>query len=117
MNGSFLRFYVEEGQRYRRVLLWKWLLAKANALGIRGGSAFRSIGGFGRHHTLHEDKFFELAGKTGVEVEFVVSDQEAVQLLDLIREKGIRVMYARIPALFGVLNPDAEDPPSGTAAQ
>ncbi|MEI7611390.1 MAG: DUF190 domain-containing protein [Betaproteobacteria bacterium] len=110
MEGTFLRFYLEERQKHHRVLLWKWLLAKANSLGIRGGSAFRSIGGFGRHHTLREDKFFELAGTTGVEVEFIVSEDEAKQLLALIHEEKIRIMYARIPAHFGVINPDLEDP-------
>ena len=112
MEGTFLRFYVEEGQRHDNVLLWKWLLAKANSLGIRGGSAFRAIGGFGRHHTLHEDTFFELAGTTGVEVEFIVSEDEAKQLLALIHQEKIRILYARIPAHFGVINPDADDPAS-----
>jgi len=71
MQGSFLRFYVHEGQRHQRRLLWEWLLEQANALGIRGGSAFRAMAGFGRHHVLHESKFFELAGTLAVEVEFL----------------------------------------------
>jgi len=49
MQGSFLRFYVHEGQRYQRRLMWQWLLEQANSLGIRGGSAFRAMAGFGRH--------------------------------------------------------------------
>lgn len=110
MEGTFLRFYVEEKQRHHGVLLWEWLLEKANALGIRGGSAFRAIGGFGRHHDLHESRFFELAGNVGVEVQFVVNDREAQQLLALVEQEKIRVFYARIPAHFGVVNPDADDP-------
>lgn len=47
MEGSFLRFYVHENQRHHRVLLWEWLLAKANRMGIRGGSAFRAMARFG----------------------------------------------------------------------
>lgn len=110
MEGTFLRLYVEEKQRHHGVLLWEWLLEKANAMGIRGGSAFRAIGGFGRHHDLHESRFFELAGNVGVEVQFVVNDREAQQLLALVEQEKIRVFYARIPAHFGVLNPDADDP-------
>jgi len=34
------------------------------------------MAGFGRHHMLHEARFFELAGLT-VEVEFIVTDAEA----------------------------------------
>src|SRR5580693_5948033 len=111
MEGSFLRFYVHEGQRYRGRPVWEWLLEKANGLGIRGGSAFRATAGFGRHHVLHESHFFELAGTLTVEVEFIVSDAEAGKLLALLHEEKIRLFYARIPALFEVINPDAADPP------
>jgi uncharacterized protein len=110
MQGSFLRFYVHEGQRHRRRLVWEWLLEQANALGVRGGSAFRAMAGFGRHHVLHESTFFELAGSLTVEVEFIVSEEEARKLLELVEAEGIRLFYARVPALFGIINPDAADP-------
>ena len=109
MNGTFLRFYVDEQQRHRGVMLWEWLLEEANKLGVRGGSAFRAIGGFGRRHALHESRFFELAGGTGIEVEFIANDIETQQLLALIEKEKIRIFYARIPAQFGVINPDSED--------
>lgn len=109
MDGEFLRFYVDEQQRHHGVLLWEWLLEEANKLGARGGSAFRAIGGFGRRHQLHESRFFELAGNTGVEVEFIVSNAEMTQLLARLKQEKIRLFYARIPAHFGVINPDSED--------
>jgi uncharacterized protein len=112
MQGSFLRFYVHEGQRHQRRLVWEWLLEQANALGIRGGSAFRAMAGFGRHHVLHESTFFELAGTLTVEVEFIVTETEAQQLLQRVQGAGIRVFYARIPAAFAVINPAADDPPA-----
>jgi uncharacterized protein len=105
MNGHFLRFYVHENQRHGRQLLWEWLLEVASKAGIRGGSAFRAMAGFGRHHVMHEDHFFELAGSLAVEVEFIVADDEEARLLDLVRGSGARVFYARIPAEFGVINP------------
>jgi len=113
MQGSFLRFYVHEGQRHQRRLVWEWLLEEANKLGIRGGSAFRAMAGFGRHHVLHESTFFELAGTLTVEVEFIVSDEEAHQLIERVRAEGLRVFYACVPALFDIINPDAEDPQKG----
>ncbi|MGA2562107.1 MAG: DUF190 domain-containing protein [Steroidobacteraceae bacterium] len=109
MNGALLRFYVHEGHRHHGLLVWEWLLKQASKLGIRGGSAFRAMAGFGRHHVLHEQAFFELAGTVAVEVEFIVTDQESQQLLELIREEKIRLFYARIPAHFSVINPDQED--------
>ena len=112
MSGWLLRFYVHEGHRHQGVLVWEWLLQEASQLGVRGGSAFRAVAGFGRHHVLHEQTFFELAGSLAVEVEFIVTDEEARELLRRIHEQRIRLFYARTPTSFGVINPDAEDPPT-----
>jgi PII-like signaling protein len=101
MDGSFLRFYVHENERLHGQLAWEWLLQRANALGIRGGSAFRAVAGFGRDHRLHEERFFELAGTVTIEVEFIVTDDEARQLLELVAGEGLRLFYARTPAHFG----------------
>lgn len=111
MDGLFLRFYVHENQRIHHVLLWEWLLQQANRMGIRGGSAFRAMAGFGSHRVLHEDHFFELAGTLTVEVEFIVTQDEAQRLLALLRSERVRVFYAQIPAQFGVL--DAEQDGAG----
>lgn len=110
MQGSFFRFYVHENHRHHGRLVWEWLLEQANRRGIRGGSAFRAVAGFGRHHVLHESTFFELAGSLTVEVEFIVTDKEARELLAFLREHRIRLFYAQIPALFGIINPDRADP-------
>jgi len=102
MDGSFLRFYVHENERLHGQMAWEWLLQRANALGIRGGSAFRAVAGFGRDHRLHEERFFELAGTVTIEVEFIVTDDEARQLLELVAGEGLRLFYARTPAHFGL---------------
>lgn len=112
MQGCFLRFYVHENQRHHGRLVWEWLLEQANRIGIRGGSAFRAMAGFGRHHVLHESHFFELAGTLAVEVEFIVSEAESEKLLELITAEKIRLFYAYIPARFGIISPDSSDPSS-----
>jgi PII-like signaling protein len=117
MQGYFLRLYVREGDKHHGRLLWEWLLDQGSRLGVRGGSAFRSIGGFGRSHAVHEGSFFELAGTTSIEVEFVVTEEEAQRLFALIRQAQVRVFYVRIPAQFGVINPDAKDPPELSAEE
>ena len=112
MQGHFLRFYVHENHRTHGQLAWEWLLQQANALGIRGGSVFKAMAGFGHHHRLHEAKFFELAGGIAVLVEFIVSEEETEKLLALLRREKLRLFYARIPASFSVIHPDADDPPA-----
>lgn len=103
MNGCYLRFYVHENRKHHGILVYEWLLERAKKLGIHGGSAFRAIAGFGRHGVLHEQHFFELAGDLTVEVEFIVSDAEAEQLLDLVRKENIRIFYARLPVEYATL--------------
>lgn len=110
MEGYYIRFYLHENQRCHGRLAWEWLLDQANRLGIRGGSAFRAMAGFGHRHHLQEDHFFELAGNLAVEVEFIVTEQESEQLLELVRREGLRVFYAHIPARFGVVNPEQGEP-------
>lgn len=103
MDGWLLRFYVHENQRVHGRPAWEWLLEEANRLGLRGGSAFRAMAGFGRHHQLHEDHFFELAGTLTVEVQFVVSEEESTRLLERVATEKLRVFYAQLPARFGVV--------------
>ena len=115
MRGSFFRFYVHEDHRHRGRPVWEWLLERANELGIRGGSAFRAIAGFGRHHVLHEAHFFELAGSLTIEVEFIVVDDEAERLLALLHRERVRLFYTRTETQFGVINPDDADPTGASA--
>lgn len=103
MKGSYLKFYVHERRRLHGLLAYEWLLERAKALGIEGGSAFRAIAGYGRHHVLHEDHFFELAGDLPVEVGFAVTDEQAERLLGLVRAEKLPCFYVRLPVEFGML--------------
>lgn len=111
MKGTFLRFYFQENRRHRHVLLYEWLLEEAKKLGIHGGTVFRAIAGFGHHGTLHFQHFFELAGQLPMQLDFVVSEQEAENLVEVIKRERIRLFYLKVPAEFGVLNPDSSDAP------
>ena len=103
MQGTYLRFYVHENRKHHGILLYEWLLEAAKKAGIHGGSAFRAIAGYGRHGVLHEQHFFELAGDLTVEVEFLLSGDEADRLLALLGREQVRVFYATAPAEFGMI--------------
>jgi len=107
MKGTYLRFYMHENHRHGRVLLYEWLLESAKKLGVHGGSAFRSIAGYGRHGVLHEQHFFELAGDLTVEVEFLLPREQAEKLLDIVRQERVRVVYSMSEAEIGETNGDA----------
>lgn len=103
MKGSYLRFYMHENRKHGHILLYEWLLEQAKQLGIHGGSAFRAIAGFGRHGKIHEQHFFELAGDLTVQVDFLVSDEDAEKLIDVFRHANIHVVFARLEAEIGII--------------
>jgi PII-like signaling protein len=102
VQGVYLRFYVHENRRHRGLLLYEWILETAKKAGIHGGSAFRAIAGFGRHGVLHEQHFFELAGDLTVEVEFLLSEEQAESLLAALDRERLGIFYAKTRAEFGV---------------
>jgi len=51
-DSVYLKFFVIENQRHAGQLVYQWLLREASTLGLPGGSAFRAVAGFGRHHVL-----------------------------------------------------------------
>lgn len=92
---NLLSFYISEKQHHSDMPLYEWLLEEARTMGVHGGSAFRSIAGFGRHGRMHEDTFFELAGELAVKVEFVLDDVMAEQLIDKIHRLNMNVYYLK----------------------
>ena len=103
MNGVHLCFYTYEDRKHHGLLVYEWLLQNARKLGIHGGSAFRAMAGFGRHGKLHEQHFFELAGEVPVLVEFILDPDEADKLVALLREEGLDLFYAKLPAEYGMI--------------
>ncbi|MBW8067910.1 MAG: DUF190 domain-containing protein [Ferrovum sp.] len=103
MKGTYLKFYLHENRQHHHVLAYEWLLEQARALGIQGGSVFKSIAGYGRHGVLHEDHFFELGNDLPVEVVFVLSPEQSGQLLNLVREAGLPLLYVTMPVEYGIL--------------
>jgi PII-like signaling protein len=111
MKGCYLKFYVQEKRKLHGILAYEWILEKAKQVGLRGGSAFRAIAGFGRHGVMHEDHFFELAGDLPVEVGFVANEEEAERFVQLITDEKVSIFYIRLPVEFDVINGQAQHAP------
>jgi len=102
-HGVHLTFYCHSRAKHDGMLLSEWLLEQARAHGLGGGSVFRAIAGFGRHGVLHEEQFFELADDLPVKVEFLLREEQAELLLQLVRSAGVDATYAYAPASFAAL--------------
>ena len=116
MNGIFLRLYLHEEHKHHHQLLYEWLLQQAKKLGIHGGTVFRAVAGFGHHGKLHFQHFYELAGDLTMQVDFLVTEEEAERLLATIKHEGVRLLYMKVPVVLGVINPDASDAPEFATA-
>jgi PII-like signaling protein len=102
MPGFFLEIFVQEKLRHHGILAYEWLLEEARRLGLPGGSAFRALASFGRHGVLHEQHFFELAGDLTIAVGFIVSDEQATQLLARLSEEKLNLVWAKSAVEHGV---------------
>ena len=101
MQTFFIRFYVHEGMKHGHRTIHDWLFETARGLGIPGGTVFRAAAGFGRHG-LHEDHFFELAGKLPETVEFFAEADKIAALIKKVGEEGLRLLYVTHPVSTGV---------------
>jgi len=102
MQRICIRFYVTESQKHGGKLVYEWLLERAHALGVPGGTALRAIAGYGRHGVLHEEGFFELAGDVPVEIEFVTDKRQADELVSLLHAENLQLFYLRMPVETGI---------------
>lgn len=100
MKGISLHFFSYEMQKHRGILLHEWLLEKARKLGIRGGTVYRAVAGYGRQR-LHEEHFFEIAANVPMTTVFIVTQKEAKQLFSLLKKEKINLFYQQTPTLFG----------------
>jgi uncharacterized protein len=96
-----LSIFVGENARHHGDLLYDWILERAKALGLPGGSVFRAIAGYGRHGTLHQERFFEIAANLPIQVEFIVSQEQAQQLLNLLGAESFSLPYTIQAVQFG----------------
>lgn len=113
MDAVALRFYVHQPHRHGKMLLFEWLLERAKAMGIHGGSAFFATAGYGRHGVIHEQRFFELPESLPVMVEFIVSPGEADRLVELVRTEKIPAFCTRTNTEAFVLEGSGAQPSGG----
>jgi hypothetical protein len=101
MTTLCVQFFVQEGMRHDGHLIHEWLFREAKALGIAGGSAFRACAGYGRHG-LHEDSFFELAGKLPENISFFADEARIQALIGRVGEAGLSLVHVTYPVQVGI---------------
>ena len=104
--GVCLRLFMAEDRVHHHRPLYEWLLEEARHFGIPGGTALRAIAGFGRHGTMHDAAFFELAGTLPVVVDLIAPEAQARQFLAKLEAEHLALFYTLGPADYGHIEPE-----------
>jgi len=56
-EGSLLRIFIGESDKYEGMPLYEWIVRKAREHGLAGATVLRGIEGFGAHSRVHKRRF------------------------------------------------------------
>jgi PII-like signaling protein len=82
-------------------------LLHALSQGLPGGTATRTVGGFGRHRYFHDARMVDLSVNLAIRIEFLLSNTQARQLLESVRTAHPGMIYQLASARFGVTSDGA----------
>jgi PII-like signaling protein len=91
-EGSLLRIYLGEQDKYHHLPLYEAIVLRARELGLAGATVLRGPMGFGAHSHLHTAKILRLSEDLPVLIE-IVDKQERIDAflpeLDKLVEDGL----------------------------
>ncbi len=85
-NGTLLRIFIGETDRYKGKLLYEAIIQKARELNLAGATVFRGILGFGAHSRLHSAKFLRLSEDEPIVIEIVDTREKIETLIPFLDE-------------------------------
>jgi len=80
-EGTLLRIFFGESDKFNRKPLYEAIVIKARELGLAGATVSRGIMGFGADSRMHSAKILRLSGDLPVLVEIVDSEENIQKLL------------------------------------
>ena len=85
-NGSLLRIFIGEADRWHGRPLYQALIEELRKRGSAGATVLRGIEGFGAHSRLHTSRILRLSADLPIIVEVVDTDEKIDALVPLIDE-------------------------------
>ena len=85
-DGSLLRIFVGESDRYHHQPLYEAIVLKAREKGLAGATVLRGVMGFGKHSILHTAKILRLSEDLPMVIEFVDSAEKINDFLPVLDE-------------------------------
>jgi len=85
-EGTLLRIFFGESDKFNRKPLYEAIVIKARELGLAGATVSRGIMGFGADSRMHSAKILRLSGDLPVLVEIVDTEENIQKLLPFLDE-------------------------------
>jgi len=85
-EGTLLRIFIGESDRYEGMPLFQWIVKKAREQGLAGATVLRGREGFGAHSRLHTATVLRLSVDLPIVVEIVDTAEKIEAFLPLIDE-------------------------------
>jgi len=85
-EGTLLRIFFGESDKYNRKPLYEAIVTKARELGLAGVTVSRGIMGFGADSRMHSAKILRLSGDMPVVIEIVDTEENISKLLPFLDE-------------------------------
>ncbi|MGY0219770.1 DUF190 domain-containing protein [Endozoicomonadaceae bacterium StTr2] len=101
MRGFQLTFFTRQDQYHADQTLPDWLVKKARSMGFRGATAIVADQGFGKNRHIYSHHILERP-KQPVEVEMIVSEDEARSFFALLRREQLNLFYFKVPVEYGM---------------
>lgn len=85
-DGSLLRIFIGESDRYDHHPLYEAIVLKARERGLAGATVLRGVMGFGKHSILHTAKILRLSEDLPMVIEIVDSAEKVENFLPMLDE-------------------------------
>jgi uncharacterized protein len=86
-DGSRLRMYIGESDRYQNQPLYEWIITQAKAKGLAGATVFRGLMGFGANtRVIHTFKIERLSEDLPIIIELVDAADKIEAFLSFVEQ-------------------------------
>jgi PII-like signaling protein len=83
-EGSLLRIFIGESDRYAGMLLYEWIVRTARERGLAGATVLRGVEGFGARSRVRTAKILDLSTDLPIVVEIVDTAEKIEAFLPVI---------------------------------
>ena len=110
-DGSRLRIYIGESDRYENQPLYEWIITQAKAKGLAGATVLRGLMGFGAHtRVIHTFKIERLSEDLPIIIELVDASERIEAFLSFLEQhihSGLLATMEKVEVRFHRWDPSS----------